>query len=264
MICFRLIIVFSLLLITACGPRLEFEAPTVVPPTGLGEAGPAPSVPLYTLRYLRGPVRSPSAQAIEAYANSFKMHATVSEFGDDTPWIAKWPTATIRWKITGAGANDMHLRLAREGFRLVGPIVGRTFVETDEDADVEVVVDNRKIGYSAGLHCIVFFQSSQQYEIEKTHIFIGEATPTNLLRGCYNEEISQMMGMIGDVDVIQESMWRTAEGGGYESLTWHDAILLRVLYNERIKPGMPIDEAIPIARELIAKELRELNEGLAR
>ena len=43
------------------------------------------------------------------------------------------------------------------------------------------------------------------------------------------------------------------------SPTWHDVIMLRTLYDRRIKPGMHEDQAMPIVRVIIAELLEELN-----
>ena len=43
------------------------------------------------------------------------------------------------------------------------------------------------------------------------------------------------------------------------SPTWHDVIMLRTLYDRRIKPGMHEDQALPIVRVIIAELLEELN-----
>ena len=55
-------------------------------------------------------------------------------------------------------------------------------------------------------------------------------------------------------------MYRSeAENANWRSLTWHNVIMLRTLYDRRIKPGMPEDQAMPIVRVIIAELLAELN-----
>jgi hypothetical protein len=73
-----------------------------------------------------------------------------------------------------------------------------------------------------------------------------------------------MLGLVNDATLVEESIWRPHSSWAllsdktYHTPTWHDSIILRVLYNERIKPGMHKNDGMPIVRELIAEEIRKL------
>ena len=80
------------------------------------------------------------------------------------------------------------------------------------------------------------------------------------LWACFHEDVSQAMGLFGDLAESEESMFRSeAENDKWPTFTWHDVIMLRTLYDQRIKPGMPEDQAMPIVRVIIAELLAELN-----
>ena len=73
------------------------------------------------------------------------------------------------------------------------------------------------------------------------------------------EEFAQLLGPMNDTALIHQSLFNDQTNGIVSWLTWYDAILLRTLYDERLQPGMPKDEAMPIARRIIRSLLAELN-----
>ncbi len=77
---------------------------------------------------------------------------------------------------------------------------------------------------------------------------------------CFYEDISQALGASNDLALTEASMYRSeVENGQWPSPTWHDVIMLRTLYDRRIKPGMHEDQAMPIVREIIRELLEELS-----
>ena len=69
---------------------------------------------------------------------------------------------------------------------------------------------------------------------------------------CYHEEIAQGLGLANDSPTARPSIFNDDEE--FALLTGHDELLLRMLYDPRLVPGMTAREAAPIAR-LIAEEL---------
>lgn len=76
---------------------------------------------------------------------------------------------------------------------------------------------------------------------------------------CLTEEFSQVLGPRNDVDIVPESIWRPLEKKTFERLTWHDAVILRTLYDARLKPGMHRDQAMPLVRQIIREVLEDIN-----
>ncbi|MEM0942379.1 MAG: DUF2927 domain-containing protein [Pseudomonadota bacterium] len=68
---------------------------------------------------------------------------------------------------------------------------------------------------------------------------------------CVEEEIVQAMGLTNDDDRVRPSIFNDDEEFAY--LTTHDELLLRILYDPRLKPGMTEDEAMPIVRQIAAE-----------
>jgi len=84
--------------------------------------------------------------------------------------------------------------------------------------------------------------------------------PTDLgrfiVRACIIEELTQAMGLFNDSDDVQPSIFNDSSPN--MTLTDHDRILFRVLYDQRLHTGMTWTEAEPIVRQAVA-ELR--NQG---
>ncbi len=69
---------------------------------------------------------------------------------------------------------------------------------------------------------------------------------------CIHEEMAQALGLANDSPTARPSIFNDDEE--FALLTHHDELLLRMLYDRRLRPGMTPDEARPILRQ-IAQEL---------
>jgi hypothetical protein len=67
-----------------------------------------------------------------------------------------------------------------------------------------------------------------------------------------HEEIAQGLGLPNDSPAARPSIFNDDEE--FALLTRHDELLLRILYDRRLRPGMLPDDARPIVTE-IAEEL---------
>lgn len=76
--------------------------------------------------------------------------------------------------------------------------------------------------------------------------------PDLLRTSCIHEELAQGMGLANDSPQARPSVFNDDEEFGL--LTRHDEMLLRMLYDERMRVGMSLEEAEPVARE-IAREM---------
>jgi hypothetical protein len=71
-------------------------------------------------------------------------------------------------------------------------------------------------------------------------------------RECFHEEIAQGLGLINDSPRARPSIFNDTKE--FALLTRQDELMLRILYDARLKPGMTLAEAAPIV-EVIAAEL---------
>ncbi len=69
---------------------------------------------------------------------------------------------------------------------------------------------------------------------------------------CIHEEIAQGLGIPNDSPRARPSIFN--DDDEFALLTRHDELLLQMLYDPRLTPGMTAEEARPIAR-IIAREL---------
>ena len=84
-------------------------------------------------------------------------------------------------------------------------------------------------------------------------VLVRAGLPDALLRSCIEEELTQAMGLPNDDARVRPSIFN--DGKEFGVLTSHDELLLRVLYDPRLEPGMTPATAMPVVRQIIA-ELR--------
>lgn len=76
--------------------------------------------------------------------------------------------------------------------------------------------------------------------------------PDLIRLSCVHEEIAQGLGLPNDSPAARPSIFN--DDDEFALLTSHDEMLLRMLYDPRLRPGMTAAEALPAAR-IIAREL---------
>ena len=103
------------------------------------------------------------------------------------------------------------------------------------------------------VYCTVFSNMPGKSSIyDRAFVVIRGELPDLMRRSCLHEEIVQGFGLINDSPKARPSIFNDTEE--YALLTRHDELLLRLLYDSRLRPGMTLTEARPIV-ETIAAEL---------
>ena len=92
----------------------------------------------------------------------------------------------------------------------------------------------------------------QEGTIYAGFVVIQAGLPDRLRTSCIEEELAQTMGLFNDDSQVRPSIFNDDQEFAY--LTRHDELLLRILYDPRLQPGMSRDEAMPIVRR-IARDL---------
>jgi hypothetical protein len=77
--------------------------------------------------------------------------------------------------------------------------------------------------------------------------------PDLLRQSCLHEEISQGLGLANDSPRARPSIFNDDEEFAF--LTPHDELLLRILYDDRLTPGMSPDVARHISAQIAAELL---------
>ena len=75
-------------------------------------------------------------------------------------------------------------------------------------------------------------------------------------RSCIEEEFTHAFGPSADFDQARPSIFN--DDREFALLTAHDLMLLRILYDPRLKAGMTEQEALPILRRIVAEVVPEV------
>ena len=234
------------------------------PPSSVGYAYDTSPSPLSSLNGILG--TKPSLDDLNLYILSFARVVFEPENHNRYPWILMWPERVeirLRGKI-----EPRHSDLLQQVVGDLSRITGMPFVVDGPSDDllnkpfgINILVTDEYVTVDDDSYCMgerpgVSFNG----EIFKQELIVSTAVQGDSLSGCFYEDISQALGFYGDEAVTNESMYRSeSEIDNWISLTWHDVIILRTLYDKRLKPGMHLSQALPIVRVIIGELLEELN-----
>lgn len=102
--------------------------------------------------------------------------------------------------------------------------------------------------------CVAFPFTNPKDDSAPYYIVVIPSYTTGLLRrSCIEEEFGQTFGPAADYEDARPSIFN--DNSEFALMTTHDELLLRILYDPRLSPGMTEEEGMPIVRRIIA-ELR--------
>ncbi|MCA8880133.1 MAG: DUF2927 domain-containing protein [Rhodobacteraceae bacterium] len=116
----------------------------------------------------------------------------------------------------------------------------------------DVISNIRQMPASTFCVVIAFSTESEPYVYRRAVAVIRAEHPPLLRRSCFDEEITQGLGLANDSSLVRPSIFNDDEE--YALLTRQDELMLRILYDPRLRPGMNAAEAQPIVQD-IAQEL---------
>ena len=104
------------------------------------------------------------------------------------------------------------------------------------------------------IHCLViaFSATGNSSDYRESIALIRAEHPELLRKSCIHEELAQGLGLANDSPRARPSIFN--DDDEFSLLTTHDEMLLRILYDPRLRPGMSLRQAHPIIRQ-IAEEL---------
>jgi hypothetical protein len=198
--------------------------------------------------------------AVDTLLRQFEVVAFGTEFGGvhREGRIVKW-TEPIRVRIRGFNASryraevatqltalsrlsGLDIRLVTWSSAMIPPQIDVNFVSARgmSDRDPEAPCLTRVI--------------DNGYVLKRAEIFISPDERAQRMH-CIVEELTQAMGLLRDSNLFKDSIFNDDFRGTAMS-PW-DALMVRVLYDARLRPGMGKGEALPIARAIIIDELRK-------
>nr|WP_254368084.1 DUF2927 domain-containing protein [Paracoccus sp. Z118] len=149
--------------------------------------------------------------------------------------------------LTGSGGNFAVLFVSEDDRRSIGPRLAQ-LVPGIPAADVQAIVDLRPQNF-----CSVFaYSSGSAPEYTRAVAVIRAELPPRMRLSCVHEELAQGLGLANDSPNARPSIFNDDEE--FALLTRHDEMLLRILYDRRLRPGMREPEARSII-QTIATEL---------
>jgi hypothetical protein len=166
-----------------------------------------------------------------------------------TTYAARLSRASGHPVITVPEGGNFHvLYLDRDEQRAAGDLV-RTLVPGIGAETITAIETMPRATF-----CAVFaFSESRGRSVYVSAVAIIRAEHPRLLRrSCVHEEVAQGLGLPNDSLSARPSIFNDDEE--FALLTPHDELLLRILYDPRLSPGMTPDQARPIVR-VIAEEL---------
>jgi hypothetical protein len=190
--------------------------------------------------------------------------------------LQRWEGA-IRWGLYGRGAGPDDHAEVRDFLGRISDLTGLEVLEVDNDVNLMILITepSERPAFSQALRrlypaladgfdtwrtsnrvvCMAsnLFSEMDEDVIVFGMIVIGSEVTGLLRRSCLHEEITQALGLGNDHPEVRPSIFNDDEE--FALLTEHDEWLLRILYDDRLAPGMSEAEAIPVVREIV-DELR--------
>ena len=98
------------------------------------------------------------------------------------------------------------------------------------------------------IHCLVlaFAGSQGGYDYARAIAVVRTEHPDLMRLSCIHEEMAQGLGLANDSPQARPSIFN--DDDEFALLTTHDEMLLGILYDPRLRPGMTLEEARPIVR----------------
>jgi hypothetical protein len=105
------------------------------------------------------------------------------------------------------------------------------------------------------IHCLVvaFAENNSASAYRQAVALVRSEHPDLTRRACYHEELAQGLGLANDDQNARPSIFNDDEE--FALLTTHDEMLLKILYDPRLTPGMSADQVRPIVR-MLSRELK--------
>jgi hypothetical protein len=192
------------------------------------------------LRRWESPVRiGISFGASVSDAERTRDRATVDALAQRLGAATGHPVTTVE------GGGTMTVFVVDETERkALGPRL-RALVPGLSDAVIRTVTDMPPTTFCL---MIAFSMDDSPYVYRRAIGVIRAEHPALLRRSCFHEEIAQGLGLANDSPAARPSIFNDDEE--FALLTRHDELLLTILYNARLRPGMTAPQAQPIARAI--------------
>jgi hypothetical protein len=150
-------------------------------------------------------------------------------------------------RVTDQNPN-FHVLFLTEDDRMAAADTVRALIPGVQDSTLRTILTMPRSTY-----CLAVGFSEGGSDSYSSALVVIRAEHPDLMRlACIHEEIAQGLGLVNDSPTARPSIFNDNEEFGL--LTLHDELLLKILYDSRLRPGLSAAEAAPIVR-VIADEL---------
>ncbi len=127
--------------------------------------------------------------------------------------------------------------------------------------DGAAAVADTLMNSTADAFCFAFTFGSDRPGVYDSAIILVKAEHRDLMRlSCIQEEMAQAMGLVNDSPRARPSIFN--DDDEFALLTLHDEILLRMLYDRRLRPAMTEAEARPLLPAVARDAARAMGAGV--
>lgn len=225
---------------------------------------------------LSGCTALPSLQTAnyERVVAQFEATVTSAEF------VHRGPTAVVRkWRgpvrYAVLNADPFQAAIIQHNMETLQGLTGIRIIQVDpsQNANFRIVFGDRKrlhnwltrtmggdtpqVRTIANSPCFANLGYDDAGVIEYVQVGINTGNQGHLMRHCMLEELVQAFGPVDDACHFRPSLFCDGPGTHDTGLTPGDEIIMKALYDRRIQPGMTREQAMPVAREVIAKLMAE-------
>ena len=171
--------------------------------------------------------------------------------------------AALAAVVADIGRHIAHLDVAVTQERTQANFVVRLVRDRDLARTVRALYGARgaQIVHKLEPQCLSGFRKDAQYRIERSDVILVADAGDFVFYDCAYEELLQALGPIRDDDSVPWTMFNDNVQMGYFDI--YDQLLLNVLYDPRIRPGMTRDEVRNLLPQVLPDArawVREVNE----
>jgi hypothetical protein len=154
-------------------------------------------------------------------------------------------------KLTSLKFQEVDARSPAQGISLV-------FVKRADMDKLPVPEEYRAVMKKAAANANCYFLSWKKPEsrIVKALIAVNVERDPALISSCLLEELTQSLGLPNDSNVMRPSIF--SDSDTLFELSLHDAILVRTLYDPRMKAGLIRENALAVAETIISELVSRL------
>ena len=210
-------------------------------------------------------------ESIDRLVTNFDLIVFRTEFGPTPePRVRKWTEPVRVYIDSRAGDTQVQRDLTATHMLLLQKLTGLDIQNTERlsDANIIIVFDRQRaligtvnqylaepIKDPTALHkslCFGVYAVNSHYQITKAVIGIpSDAAPSmGKLPACIIEELTQVMGLPNDSDLVYPSIFN--DHSADDELTEQDETLIRLLYDPRLIPGMDRTTALDKVRAILS------------